>query len=206
MNRVESIVYVIDDDSSVRKAIENLLRSVGLLVETFSDAREFLRPRHADLPSCLILDVRLPGLSGLELQREMNQAQIRMPIIFITGHGDIPMSVRAMKGGAIEFLTKPFRDQDMLDAVNQALTADASSREQYRQLRELRKRFVTLTGREREVMKLVVSGLLNKQAAGELGVSEVTIKVQRAQVMRKMKASSLADLVRMAGKLGTFTD
>ena len=205
MNRAESIVYVIDDDNSVCKAIENLLRSVGLRVETFSDAPEFLRATHADLPSCLVLDVRLPGLSGLELQREMNQAQIRMPVIFITGHGDIPMSVGAMKAGAIEFLTKPFRDQDMLDAVHQALTADASSRQQDKQLGELRKRFATLTGREREVMKLVVTGLLNKQAAGELGVSEVTVKVQRAQVMRKMKASSLADLVRMAGKIGTFT-
>jgi len=198
----DSIVYVVDDDSSVREAIKSLIRSVGLRVETFGTAQEFLKSARPDAPGCVVLDVRLPGLSGLDLQRELAANGINLPVIFITGHGDIPMSVRAMKAGALEFLTKPFRDQDLLDAILQALERDLSARQQRSETAELRERFDSLTAREREVMGLVVSGLLNKQIAGELGTSEVTIKIHRSQVMKKMDAGSLAELVRMTEKLG----
>ena len=202
MKQPDSIVYVVDDDSSVREAIKSLIRSVGLRVETFETAQEFLRSKRPDAPGCVVLDVRLPGLSGLDLQRELAAHGINLPVIFITGHGDIPMSVRAMKAGALEFLTKPFRDQDLLDAIQQALERDRSARQQRSETTELRERFDSLTSREREVMGLVVSGLLNKQIAGELGTSEVTIKIHRSQVMKKMGAGSLAELVRMTEKLG----
>jgi FixJ family two-component response regulator len=198
----DSIVYVVDDDSSVREAIKSLIRSVGLRVETFGTAQEFLKSARPDAPGCVVLDVRLPGLSGLDLQRELAANGINLPVIFITGHGDIPMSVRAMKAGALEFLTKPFRDQDLLDAIQQALERDRGARQQRSETAELRERFDSLTAREREVMSLVVSGLLNKQIAGELGTSEVTIKIHRSQVMKKMGAGSLAELVRMTEKLG----
>ena len=202
MKQPDSIVYVVDDDSSVREAIKSLIRSVGLRVETFGTAQEFLKSARPDAPGCVVLDVRLPGLSGLDLQRELAANGINLPVIFITGHGDIPMSVRAMKAGALEFLTKPFRDQDLLDAILQALERDLSARQQRSETAELRERFDSLTAREREVMGLVVSGLLNKQIAGELGTSEVTIKIHRSQVMKKMGAGSLAELVRMTEKLG----
>jgi FixJ family two-component response regulator len=198
----DSVVFVVDDDSSVREAIKSLIRSVGLQVETFESAQEFLRSKRPDAPGCVVLDVRLPGLSGLDLQRELAAHGINLPVIFITGHGDIPMSVRAMKAGALEFLTKPFRDQDLLDAIQQALERDRSARQHGKETTELRERFDSLTSREREVMGLVVSGLLNKQIAGELGTSEVTIKIHRSQVMKKMGAGSLAELVRMTEKLG----
>ena len=202
MKQPDSIVYVVDDDSSVREAIKSLIRSVGLRVETFGTAQEFLKSARPDAPGCVVLDVRLPGLSGLDLQRELAANGINLPVIFITGHGDIPMSVRAMKAGALEFLTKPFRDQDLLDAIQQALERDRGARQQRLETAELRERFDSLTAREREVMGLVVSGLLNKQIAGELGTSEVTIKIHRSQVMKKMGAGSLAELVRMTEKLG----
>ena len=202
MKQPDSIVYVVDDDSSVREAIKSLIMSVGLRVETFGTAQEFLKSTRLDAPGCVVLDVRLPGLSGLDLQRELSAHGIKLPVIFITGHGDIPMSVRAMKAGALEFLTKPFRDQDLLDAIQQALERDSSARQQRSETAELRERFDSLTAREREVMALVVSGLLNKQIAGELGTSEVTIKIHRSQVMKKMDAGSLAELVRMTEKLG----
>ena len=202
MKQPDSIVYVVDDDFSVREAIKSLIRSVGLRVETFGTAQEFLHSARPDAPGCVVLDVRLPGLSGLDLQRELAAHGINLPVIFITGHGDIPMSVRAMKAGALEFLTKPFRDQDLLDAIQQALERDRSARQQRSETAELRERFDSLTAREREVMGLVVSGLLNKQIAGELGTSEVTIKIHRSQVMKKMSAGSLAELVRMTEKLG----
>lgn len=202
MKQPDSIVYVVDDDSSVREAIKSLIMSVGLRVETFGTAQEFLKSTRLDAPGCVVLDVRLPGLSGLDLQRELAAHGINLPVIFITGHGDIPMSVRAMKAGALEFLTKPFRDQDLLDAIQQALERDRSARQQRSETAELRERFDSLTAREREVMGLVVSGLLNKQIAGELGTSEVTIKIHRSQVMKKMDAGSLAELVRMTEKLG----
>ena len=202
MKQPDSIVYVVDDDFSVREAIKSLIRSVGLRVETFGTAQEFLKSARPDAPGCVVLDVRLPGLSGLDLQRELAANGINLPVIFITGHGDIPMSVRAMKAGALEFLTKPFRDQDLLDAILQALERDLSARQQRSETAELRERFDSLTAREREVMGLVVSGLLNKQIAGELGTSEVTIKIHRSQVMKKMGAGSLAELVRMTEKLG----
>ena len=202
MKQPDSIVYVVDDDSSVREAIKSLIRSVGLRVETFGTAQEFLKSARPDAPGCVVLDVRLPGLSGLDLQRELAANGSNLPVIFITGHGDIPMSVRAMKAGALEFLTKPFRDQDLLDAIQQALERDRGARQQRSETAELRERFDSLTAREREVMGLVVSGLLNKQIAGELGTSEVTIKIHRSQVMKKMSAGSLAALVRMTEKLG----
>lgn len=199
------VVFVVDDDASMRDAISRLLNAVGLTVQTFTSARAFLNRRLPEVPGCLVLDVRLPGLSGLDLQREMVERGIHIPVVFITGHGDIPMSVQAMKAGAVEFLTKPFRDQDLLDAVRSGIQLDRKEREERAELAELRDCVGQLTQREQEVMSLVVSGLLNKQIALQLGTSEKTIKIHRSQVMRKMRASSLADLVRMSQKLGTRT-
>jgi FixJ family two-component response regulator len=198
----EPVVYVVDDDAPLRDALKSLLRSMGLRVEVFGSGADFLKAKLPDAAACLVLDVRLPGVSGLDFQSELAKAGIHIPIIFITGHGDIPMTVRAMKAGAVEFLTKPFRDQDLLDAVQVALERDRIHRKQDNSAREVRARFEALTPREQEVIGFVTAGLMNKQIAAELGVSEITVKVHRGNVMRKMAARSLADLVRMADALG----
>jgi len=196
------VVFVVDDDSSVRDSLRRLITSVGFIVEVFPSAQAFMRARRPDAPGCLVLDVRLPGLSGLDLQRELADTDAALPIIFLTGHGDIPMSVRAMKAGAVEFLTKPFREQDLLDAIRHAIERDRALRTERQELTELRGRYASLTRRERDVLARIVAGLLNKQIAGELGTTEATVKEQRAHVMVKMQAGSVADLVRFAARLG----
>ena len=202
MTDIDGVVFVVDDDRSMRESLKDLIQSVGLRVEAFASAQEFLRGERDDLPSCLVLDVRLKGLSGLDLQKRMAENNTGIPIIFVTGHGDIPMSVKAFKAGAVEFLTKPFRDQDLLDAVYDALERDRKAREARAKVEELRGRYGSLTPREREVMTLVVAGLLNKQIAAEVGTSEASVKVHRQHLMQKMGAGSLAELVRMADRLG----
>jgi FixJ family two-component response regulator len=198
----EPIVFVIDDDASMRRALANLFQSVGLRVEVFGSAPEMLQSKLPDVASCLVLDIRLPGLSGLDFQTELAKANVHIPIIFMTGHGDIPMTVRAMKGGAVDFLTKPFRDQDMLDAVVKAIERDRNRREAEKIVANVNALFETLTSREREVLALVASGLMNKQIAAELGLAEITVKIHRGHIMKKMAARSLADLVRKAETLG----
>jgi FixJ family two-component response regulator len=202
MKTDDPIVFVVDDDPSMREALADLIASVGLSVEAFKSAPEFLERTRPDAPACLVLDVRLPGLGGLDLQRELLRREAPIPIIFITGHGDIPMSVRAMKEGAVEFLPKPFRDQDLLDAIQHAIEIDRVARQERTLVAAVRRRYESLTKREREVMKLIVTGLLNKQIAAQLGSSEVTIKMHRGQVMHKMKAESVVQLARMAEKIG----
>jgi FixJ family two-component response regulator len=202
MNECAPIVFVVDDDPSVRRSIQRLLGSVGLQVELFGSAQEFLLSKRPDAPSCLVLDIRLPGISGLDFQHELAAANIHIPIIFITAHGDIPMTVRAMKAGAVEFLTKPFREQDLLDAIQPALERDRARRQGEAEIAVLRERFESLTPREREVLPWVVSGLLSKQIADAIGTSEASVKVHRSQLMRKMAADSVPDLVRMAEKMG----
>jgi len=206
MTEDDAIVYVIDDDDSIREALSGLLRSVGLNMVGFGSPREFLAHTRQNVPCCLVLDVRLPGASGLEFQRELSAVRDQIPIIFITGHGDIPMSVRAMKAGAVEFLTKPFRDQDLLDAIQNALASDRARREQERAIADLRERLASLTERERQVMAILVQGQLNKQIGAALGTTESTVKAHRAQIMRKMHAATLADLIRMAGRLQFGTE
>jgi FixJ family two-component response regulator len=202
MGEMTPVVFVVDDDPSMRAALEDLISSVGLVPRLFASPQEFLQSPRSDTPGCLVLDVRLPGMSGLTFQKELERVGIALPIIFITGHGDIPMSVRAMKAGAVEFLTKPFHDQDMLDAIHAAIARDKQRRQQALVFAELRQRYVTLTERERQIMTLVVIGRANKQIAAELNLSEMTVKVHRGQAMRKMQAESLPELVRMADRLG----
>jgi RNA polymerase sigma factor (sigma-70 family) len=202
MNESPSIVYVVDDNAAMRRALRSLIRSVGLQAELFASPREFLEAKRPEAPSCLILDVRLPGTSGLDFQRELTRSGISIPIIFISAHADVPMSVQAMKAGAVEFLTKPFRDQAILDAIHVALEQDRSRRRREAEVAALQQRLESLTRREREILPLVVSGLPNKQIATQIGISEAAVKVHRSQLMRKMAASSLAELVRMAEKLG----
>jgi len=202
MRQPDAVIAIVDDDLSVREGLETLIRSAGWRVETFASAQEFLARPRAEAPSCLILDLQLPGLSGLDLQKRMAELELEIPIVFLTGHGNIPASVQAMKAGAVEFLTKPFDEQDLLRAIEEALERDRRTRRRYAEMRELQGRYESLTAREQEVMQQVVSGLLNKQVAAELKISEVTVKVHRGQVMRKMRADSLADLVRMGDRLG----
>ena len=202
MTEPDGIVFVVDDDAPMRESLKDLICSVGLGVEAFASAREFLHSKRPEVPGCLVLDVRLGGISGLDLQKRMAEGDIDIPIIFITGHGDIPMTVQAMKAGAVEFLTKPFRDQDLLDAIQHALARDRKVRDQRAEIEELQSRYGSLTPREGEVMALVVAGLLNKQIAGKLGTSETTVKIHRHNVMEKMGAGSLAELVRIADRLG----
>jgi len=205
MKEERPVVFVIDDDASVRDAIEDLLRSVGLEAKVFGSTQEFLQGEHLDAPGCIVLDVRLPGPSGLEFQRTLMNASIQLPIIFISGHGDIPMSVRAMKSGAIEFLTKPLHEQELLDAIQAGIERDRARRQKAKVVAELQQRFDSLTSREREVLTLVITGCRNKQIAAQLELSEMTVKVHRSQITRKMRAKSLVDLVRMADKLGIST-
>jgi FixJ family two-component response regulator len=204
MKTTDATVFVVDDDAAMRDSLGDLIRSVGLRVELFDSAHDFLRRERPDIPGCLVLDVRMPGQSGIDLQKRLNEAGAPIPIIFITGHGDVPMGVNAMKAGALEFLTKPFRDQELLDAIQQALDRDCAAREERAATESIHRRFASLTSRERDVMTRVVGGLLNKQIAAELGTSETTVKTHRHQVMEKMGANSLPELVRMADRLGSL--